>query len=82
MHHIDMRAVDGLLKTFETVQLARINQKELPHGCTVLLKRDNSAAGSSEIPPQREVGATSRLRVLRQIIAEFVARYATELPLH
>jgi hypothetical protein len=40
-----MRAVDGLVKSFETVQLARINQKELPHGCTLLLKRDNSAAG-------------------------------------
>ena len=44
LHHIDMRAMDGLLKSFETVQLARINQKELPHGCTLLLKRDNSAA--------------------------------------
>jgi hypothetical protein len=72
--------VDGLLKSFETVQLARINQKELPHGCTLLLKRDNSAAGSSEIPPQREVGATSRLRVFEQIIAAFVARFAREMP--
>ncbi|MGY4436988.1 hypothetical protein ACVWWO_009465 [Bradyrhizobium sp. F1.13.1] len=59
MHHIDMRAVDGLLKTFETIQLARINQKELPHGCTVLLKRDNSAARDSKVPLQREVGTTS-----------------------
>ncbi|WP_456769883.1 hypothetical protein [Bradyrhizobium sp. USDA 3650] len=50
--------MDGLLKTFETIQLARINQEELPHGWTVLLKRDNSAARDSEIPPQREVGTT------------------------
>jgi hypothetical protein len=51
--------VNGLVKSFEAVQLARINQKELPHGCTLLLKRDNSAATGNEIPPQREVGATS-----------------------
>jgi hypothetical protein len=70
-----MRAVDGLVKSFEAVQLARINQEELPHGCTLLLKRDNSAASRSETPPQREVDVTNRLRVLRQMIAEFVASF-------
>lgn len=48
LHHVDMRAVDGLLKTFEAVELTRINQEELPHGRTLLLKRDNSAAGGSK----------------------------------
>jgi hypothetical protein len=65
-----MRAVDGLVKSFETVQLARINQKELPHGCTLLLKRDNSGATGREIPPQREVGATMRPRLLRQTLSK------------
>jgi len=46
-----MRTVDGFLKAFETVQLARTNQKEWPYGCTLLLKRDNSAADGSEVPP-------------------------------
>jgi hypothetical protein len=50
----------------------------LPHGCTLLLKRDNYAAGRNEIPPQREVDVTIQPRVLRQIIAEFDARYAPD----
>jgi hypothetical protein len=70
LHHIDMRTVNGLMKSFETVQLARINQKELPHGCTLLLKGDNSGAISLKIPPQREVGATISLRVLRQTLSK------------
>jgi hypothetical protein len=45
LHDIDVRAVNGLVKTFEAVELTRINQKELAHGATLLLKRDNSAAG-------------------------------------
>jgi hypothetical protein len=65
-----MRAVDSLMKSFETVQLARINEKELPHGCTLLPKRDNSAAASGQIPPRREVVATIRLRVLRQTLSK------------
>jgi hypothetical protein len=54
-----MRAVDGLVETLEPLKLPRIDEKELSHGCTLLLKRDNSAAAGSEIPPQREVGATT-----------------------
>jgi hypothetical protein len=77
-----MRAVNGLVETLETLKLPRIDQKELSHGCTLLLKRDNSAAAGSEIPPPREVGATSWLRVLRQIIVEFDARYPFEKALH
>jgi hypothetical protein len=58
--------VDGLLKSFETVQLARINQEDLPHGCTVLLKRDNSAAReASPTPPQTGTNCTSQPSNLR-----------------
>ncbi|WP_164987695.1 hypothetical protein [Bradyrhizobium betae] len=66
------------MKAFEAVELTRINQKELPHGCTLLLKRDKYAAVSNEIPPQREVDVAIQPRVLRQIVAEFDVRYAPD----
>ena len=56
LQDVDMRAVDGLVETFETLKLPRIDQKELSHGRTLLLKRDNYAAASGKIPLQREVG--------------------------
>jgi hypothetical protein len=53
--------VDGLVEALEAVKLPRINQKELPHGCILLLKRDNSAATGNEMPPQREAVRQSDL---------------------
>lgn len=82
LHHVDMGAVNGLVKTFETVQLFRINQKEMPHDCTLVPKRDNSAAGKSEIPLQREVVTAIRLRVLRQICGEYDAASAMHSTVH
>ncbi len=47
LHDVDMGAVDGLVKTFEALDLPRINQKDLPHGRTLFLKRDDLAAAGS-----------------------------------
>lgn len=73
LHDVDVRAVNGPVKALETIKLLRIDQKKMSHDRTLLLKRDNSAAGSNKTPPQREVGAINGLRVLRQIITEFAA---------
>lgn len=59
LHDVDMGAMDGLVKSLETVKLPRINQKKLPHRFSLLPKRDNSAAARGEIPPQREAGAST-----------------------
>ncbi|MCG2665980.1 hypothetical protein ACFPFP_03440 [Bradyrhizobium sp. GCM10023182] len=71
------------MKAFKTVQPFRINQKELPHGCTLLWKRDNSAATDSTIPPQGEVDATICLGILSQTLGnpgETIACGVPQLP--